>query len=121
MDFILKPLDPDPIEVLERWLPKFVASTDLFERRQRYLLFGSLSDYLSAMGPNDQEWTAAYDAIGELAMANDRELDNLLMIGVFETLSQGSVALNQLRNGLSGRARKLLLESLGETESTGRQ
>lgn len=111
MNFVLKRLNPNPLEVLERWLPTFIASTEQFEQDRLYVLFGLLADYLSDLNPNDKSWRNVFSAIDELGAANDREIDNLLVVGLFETLPEGSVALNCLRLGLSGRAKRLLVES----------
>lgn len=73
-----------------------------------YLLYGAFTSWLLRHTDSRDQWRRAYQFFNELAESGDSDLENLMVIGIFEGLLENSAICADLRQHLGTRARRML-------------
>jgi hypothetical protein len=102
-NFIIVP-EADPLEHLWRAFPDLRPELD--EGEPAYYTYARFADHLRARHDNTVLWQRAYEFF-EL-LATSVSLQEYLVLGIFEPLSESPTVIERLRDELGPAARKLL-------------
>jgi hypothetical protein len=103
----------DPIDLLNEAIPEFAKELEDKDRTLPYVVFGFFAQYLQTLPSNDPIFGRAMEFLNGMAETGNVEFDNLLQIGVFESMIGNRRLSQRVKVRLRPDAMKLFLAAEG--------
>jgi hypothetical protein len=108
-NFIIVP-QPDALRVLWQAFPELQGELDDGTDFGPYYTYARFAEFLVAHREERELWDRAYGFFESLA-ASGSNLEDILVVALFEPLSDHRIVAERLKNNLGPRSLKLLIES----------